>query len=106
MKEISPVPSDAQDDKRVGSDAAAHAQDELLGWVPGKTFYARFFVSNSDGSVDLTGEALHPCDNLPEITAAASYEVTDYGMTGYIYECRAVRKIVRGKTRVIEIKRK
>lgn len=70
----------------------------------GVPFYLPIDVGNGDGTMDVSSETPGTGTDLAETLAVVVDHVESYGMVAYVYECRAIRKIVRGKTRVIKLK--
>ena len=57
-------------------------------------------IGNLDGSVDLSEESPTTFDNLDDAIDAAKEAVKEYGMRTFVYECRPLVRIDRGKLRV------
>lgn len=72
---------------------------------PGATFYLSLHIGNADGTLDVDMEAPTASTSMPQVIQAAK-DVCDSGMDAYVYECRAVRKVVRGAIRVTVLKPK
>lgn len=69
----------------------------------GAVFYTKILVTETDGSMEPGFEAIEGSEEMQPILDATVTEVTEHGGTAYIYECRAVRKVVRGRTRVLKV---
>lgn len=78
-------------------------EDQHLG--PGKVVYAKVPVANADDTIDFACEGLDASHDIQEIIGLAVDMVEEHGGEIYVYECRPVRKIVRGKTRIITLKK-
>lgn len=73
--------------------------------IGGGTFFTKISVSNADGTLGVGCEALTArLDILTAIDDAVS-DAEENGGEHYVYECRAVRKVTRGKTRIVTIKK-
>lgn len=71
------------------------------GLKPGAIFYMPLPAWNADGTLDPNGEAHEWGEDLQTVIAGACERLTSYeDDTVYIYECRAVRKITRGKIKI------
>lgn len=72
---------------------------------PGATYYISLHIGNADGTLDVDMEAPQASTNFDEALQMAK-DVCETGMDAYVYECRAIRKVVRGAIRVTVIKTK
>lgn len=79
-----------------------NAEDRIL---PGKTFYVQVCDGNLDGSLDMSSH-LQKTLSLEEAKQDAIATMDDYNSETWVYECRPVLKVLRGKMRVIQIKGK
>jgi hypothetical protein len=70
----------------------------------GVKFYIKVGVGNSDGTMDIDGESITASEELQNIVDACVAETEEHGIVYYVYECRAVRKVIRGKTKVVTLK--
>lgn len=62
-------------------------------------------VFNSDGTIDGTNpEGWKVMADFSALVQETIDAVSEHGGEQYIYECHAIRKIVRGKTRVITLR--
>ena len=69
----------------------------------GAKFFVKIAAWNSDDTLGVDCEGLTARLAVETATDDALEEVENNGGEVYVYECRAVRKVVRGKTRVINI---
>lgn len=61
---------------------------------------------NADGTIDGTNpEGWEASENFSELLQKAINEIEEHGGESYIYECHAIRKIVRGKVRVTTLRK-
>lgn len=72
---------------------------------PAGTFYLQVSVTELDGSLDPGCEAPGGYIVIEDAIYDAKQEADEHGVESYIYECKAVRRIVRGKTRIINLKK-
>lgn len=69
----------------------------------GATFFLRLGVFNDDNTIDVTAEAPDASENMQTVLVAAIEDAGSTGLPNYVYECRAVRKVMRPKVRVIKL---
>lgn len=77
---------------------------ELQGIKQGAIFYLKVCVGNADNSMDIVGEAPTVDTDLESVLQCCVEETEGYGLINFVYECRPIRKIVRGKTKIIVLK--
>lgn len=70
--------------------------------MPGKPFYI-IADRNCDGSLDIDSEGKTPME-LSVALDQAKLSVEEHGGTEFVIECRAIRRISRGKLRIATIK--
>lgn len=71
----------------------------------GGIFYLQVSVMTSDGALDPSLESPGGYLKIDDAIATVVEDIEAHGGTSYIYECKAVRKILRGKTRIITVKK-
>lgn len=79
-------------------------KQRLRGVTPGKPFYLAF-ENWADGSIDADQPSIDASVDLKAFTQEVVESVDQYGDWLYIVECRCIRKVLRGKTRVIQLRR-
>lgn len=84
----------------------ASGENELDGdrIKPGATFYLKVGVWNADGTMSVVAEEGVGATRRHLVEQACIAETEEHGTENYIYECRAVAKVVRGKTKLINLK--
>ena len=70
--------------------------------MPGKPFYI-IADRNVDGSLDIDGEGKTPMELSVAIDQAKN-SVDEHGGIEFVIECRAIRRVSRGKLRIETIK--
>lgn len=70
---------------------------------PGATFFLRLGVFNDDNTIDVAAEAPDASENIQAVLSAAVEDAQSTGLPNYVYECRAVRRVVRPRVRVTKI---
>ncbi len=71
----------------------------------GTKFFVRIAVWNSDNTLGVDCEGLTARESLDEAIADCVNEIDEIGGEAYVYECVAVRRVIRGRTRVITLKK-
>lgn len=70
---------------------------------PGKPFYMKVGVWNADGSMSTQAEGMFADRDIQKVIEHCMAETTEHGTENYVYECRAVRRIVQPDVKVITI---
>lgn len=91
---------------RPDAPASSENENESERGVPiDRVFYIRG-DQLPNGSLDIEAEGPEPMLSLADITERVSEMAEDHGGTHFIVECRVIRKVSRGKVRVVDLPRR
>lgn len=70
----------------------------------GEAFFLKVPVCNANGTMQANWEEGFARHDIDDVIQQCVAETEEHGTESYVYECRAVRRIVRPKTKVIVLK--